>query len=327
MKSLQVQRLGEPAEVLELVEVPTPTAGPGELVVKVGASTANFPDVLMCRGQYQERPDLPFTPGIEVCGQIVEVGPGVFGHRVGDRVLGGTLLPHGGFAEYTVMPAAQAFAAPSELDDAEASALFVGYQTGWFALRRRTELKPGQTLVVHAAAGGVGSAAVQLGKAYGATVIGVVGGPEKAEVARGLGADVVVDRHAEDFVEVVKEHTNGAGADLIYDPVGGQTFARSTKCIAFEGSILIIGFAGGEIQSAALSHALIKNYSLVGLHWGLYRTKAPTLLDTCHDELCALVSEGRIRPIVSERLSLADTAAGLQRLADGVTVGRLALVN
>jgi len=179
---------------------------------------------------------------------------------------------------------------------------------------------------VHAAAGGVGSAAVQLGKAAGARVIGVVGGPEKAEVARRLGADVVVDRHTEDFVVVVKDVTQGRGADVVFDPVGGDAYQRSTKCIAFEGRILVVGFAGGQIQSAALNHALVKNYSILGLHWGLYTTKDPALVRICHDELSKLAADGVVKPLVSERLALDAVADGLQRLADGTTVGRVAYV-
>jgi NADPH2:quinone reductase len=172
----------------------------------------------------------------------------------------------------------------------------------------------------------VGSGAVQLGKAAGARVIGVVGGERKAQAARALGADVVVDRHRQDFVEVVKKVTGGRGADVVYDPVGGEAYARSTKCIAFEGRILIIGFAGGQIQSAALNHALVKNYSIVGLHWGLYQSKNPQLIRDCHAQLTKLVADGAIRPLVSERLGMDDVPAGLQRLADGATVGRIVFV-
>ncbi|WP_415847152.1 NADPH:quinone oxidoreductase family protein, partial [Tsukamurella strandjordii] len=242
---------------------------------------------------------------------------------VGDRVLGGVALPHGGFAEYAVMNAAETFPAPSSLDDAQASSLFIGYQTGWFGLHRRAQLKAGETLLVHAAAGGVGSAAIQLGKAAGATVIGVVGGPAKAEVARALGADVVIDRHTEDFVEVVKAQTGGRGADVVYDPVGGETYKRSTKCIAFEGRILVVGFAGGTIQEVALNHALIKNYSIVGLHWGLYNRFDPAAVRACHADLTALADAGKVAPLVSERLSFDEVPDGLQRLADGSTVGRV----
>jgi NADPH2:quinone reductase len=309
--------------VLQLVEVDDPQPGPRQLLVRVLASPANFPDVLMCRGLYQVKPDLPFTPGVELCGEVLALGEGVTGFAVGDRVIGAGVLPHGGFAELAVMDVGLSFPAPPELDDAEASSLYIGYQTGWFGLHRRAQLKAGETLLVHAGAGGVGSAAIQLGKAAGARVIAVVGGPAKAEVARLLGADVVVDRHTEDFVAVVKAETGGRGADVIYDPVGGETYQRSTKCIAFEGRIVIVGFAGGDIQSAALNHALVKNYSIVGLHWGLYNLYDPPAVAEAHRELSALAASGAIRPLVSERLSLAELADGIQRLGDGVTVGRV----
>ena len=326
MRAWQVAALGEPRDVMRLVHLDSPSPGADQLRVKVLASGANFPDVLMCRGLYQVKPDLPFTPGVELCGEVVEIGSGVKGFTIGDRVIGSTEIPHGGFAEEAVMAARGTFAAPAGLDDAQAGSFFVGYQTGWFGLHRRAHLQAGETLLVHAAAGGVGSAAIQLGKAAGARVIGVVGGPAKAEVARRLGADVVVDRHTEDFVAVVKAETGGRGADVIYDPVGGETYDRSTKCIAFEGRILIIGFAGGTIQTPPLGHALVKNYSIVGLHWGLYSRVEPSALLACHAELTRLVDTGALAPLVSERLPLEEVADGVQRLADGTTIGRVTYV-
>jgi NADPH2:quinone reductase len=319
-----VSELGEPRDVMHLEEVPVPTPEAGQLLVRVLGAAANFADALICRGLYQVRPPLPFTPGLELCGEVVALGPGTTGFAVGDRVIGAAVLTAGGFAELALMDAATTFAAPPSLDDAQASAFYIAYQTSWLGLHRRAHLQPGETLLVHAAAGGVGSAAVQLGKAAGARVIGVVGGPEKAEVARALGADVVVDRHTDDFVEVVKDVTQGRGADVVYDPVGGDAYPRSTKCIAFEGRILVVGFAGGQIQSAALNHVLVKNYSVVGLHWGLYLTKNPALVRACHEELSTLAADGVVKPLVSERLSLEEVADGLQRLADGTTVGRVA---
>ncbi len=327
MKAWRVTELGEPRHAMSLDDVPDPQPDAGQLLVRVLGAAANFPDVLMCRGLYQVKPPLPFTPGVELCGEVAALGPGTTGFAVGDRVIGTSVLPSGGFAELALMDTATTFPAPRALDDAQAAAFYIGYQTGWFGLHRRAHLEPGETLLVHAAAGGVGSAAVQLGKVAGARVIGVVGGPEKVEVARVLGADVVVDRHSEDFVEVVKDVTHGRGADVVYDPVGGDTYQRSTKCIAFEGRILVVGFAGGQIQSAALNHALVKNYSIVGLHWGLYTTKDPALVRVCHDELSKLAADGVVKPLVSERLPLDAVADGLQRLADGTTVGRVAYVS
>ena len=254
------------------------------------------------------------------------MGTAVTGLAIGDRVLGGSSLPSGGYAEFAVMNADSVFQAPVGLEDAEAAAFFITYQTGWFGLHRRARLAAGETLLVHAAAGGVGSGAVQLGKAAGARVIGVVGGERKAEVARVLGADVVVDRLSQDFVEVVKEVTAGRGADVIYDPVGGETYTRSTKCVAFEGRILVVGFAGGQIQSAPLNHVLLKNYSVVGLHWGLYQARDPQAVRDCHVQLGKLAADGLIRPLIGERLGLADLPGGLQRLADGDTTGRLVFI-
>ena len=326
MRAWQVTGYGEPRDVLSLRELAAPVPGQHQVVVRVLASAANFPDVLMCRGGYQVKLEPPYSPGIEVAGDVVAVGAGVDGVGIGDRVLGGTSLPYGGFAEQALMEETDVFAAPPALDDAEAAAFHIAYQTGWFGLRRRAALQPGETLLVHAAAGCVGSAAVQLGAAMGARVIAVVRGTGKAQVAHALGAGLVVDREAEDFVQVVNEWTHGRGADVIYDPVGGDTYTRSTKCIAFEGRILLVGFAGGEIQSAALNHALVKNYSIVGLHVGLYRRADPAAVIEAHDELSRLVEQGLLRPLVSERLDLEQLADGLQRLADGSTTGRVVYV-
>ena len=326
MKAWQVTTNGDPVDVLALAEVPTPTPGPGQLLVRVLASVANFPDVLMCVGTYQVRPPLPFTPGVELCGEVVQAGPDVTRFAPGDRVIGYAELPHGGYAEYALMREASAVPAPAVLDDAEAAPFYMTYQTGWFGLHRRAQLQAGETLLVHAAAGGVGSGAVQLGKAAGARVIGVVGSPEKAAVARELGCDVVVDRSSEDFVAVVKEVTGGRGADVVYDSVGGDAFRRSTKCIAFEGRIVIVGFASGDIPAAALNHALVKNYSILGLHWGLYVRVDPGAIKPVHAELTALADAGKIRPLISERLTLADVPDGLRRLAAGTTTGKLVFV-
>jgi NADPH2:quinone reductase len=296
VKAWCVSELGDPRVVMSLNEVPAPQPVAGQLLVRVLGAAANFPDVLMCRGLYQVKPPLPFTPGVELCGEVVALGPGDTDFATGDRVIGSSVLPAGGFGEFALMDASRTFSAPDVLDDAEAASFYIGYQTGWFGLHRRAHLQPGETLLVHAAAGGVGSGAVQLGKTIGARVIGVVRGPEKAEVARRLGADVTVDRHSEDFVEVVKDVTQGRGADVVYEPVAGDAYQRSTNCIAFEGRILVVGFAGGEIQSAALNHALVKNYSIVGLHWGLYAKKNPALMRLCHEELSKLAADGRSSP-------------------------------
>ncbi|PVC78379.1 NADPH:quinone oxidoreductase family protein [Streptomyces sp. CS131] len=316
MQAWRVHRNGEPGEVMRLEEADRPTPGDGQVLVEVRAANVNFPDALLCRGQYQVRPPLPFTPGLEVCGTTED----------GRRVLANPVLPHGGFADWIVADEAALLPAPDALDDAEAAALHVGYQTGWFGLHRRAHLQPGETLLVHAAAGGVGSAAVQLGKAAGAKVIGVVGGPEKAAVARELGCDLVIDRRSEDIVAAVKEATGGRGADVVYDPVGGDAYTKSTKCIAFEGRILLIGFASGVIPTPALNHALVKNYSVVGLHWGLYNTKDPAAVRACHEELTKLAEQGTVKPLISERVAMADAARAVQRVAEGTSTGRIVVL-
>uniref|UniRef100_UPI0018D1B134 NADPH:quinone oxidoreductase family protein n=2 Tax=Streptomyces clavuligerus TaxID=1901 RepID=UPI0018D1B134 len=316
MQAWRVHRNGEPGEVMRLDEVDRPVPGEGQLLVRVRAANVNFPDALLCRGQYQIRPPLPFTPGVEVCGETAD----------GRRIIATPALPHGGFAEYTVVDAAGALPAPAALDDAEAAALHIGYQTGWFALHRRARLAAGETLLVHAAAGGVGSAAVQLGRAAGARVIGVVSGAAKARTARELGCDQVVDRRAEDVVAAVKDATGGRGADVVYDPVGGEAHTWSAKCVAFEGRILVIGFASGTVPTPALHHALVKNYSIVGVHWGLYLQKDPGAVRACHDRLTELAAQGVIKPLVSERVPLSGAADAVQRVADGTTTGRLAVL-
>ncbi|MFB6667167.1 NADPH:quinone oxidoreductase family protein [Streptomyces parvus] len=316
MQAWRVHRNGEPGEVMRLEETDRPTPGDGQVLVEVRAANVNFPDALLCRGQYQVRPPLPFTPGLEVCGTTED----------GRRVLANPVLPHGGFADWIVADEAALLPAPDALDDAEAAALHVGYQTGWFGLHRRAHLQPGETLLVHAAAGGVGSAAVQLGKAAGAKVIGVVGGPDKAAVARELGCDLVIDRRSEDIVAAVKEATGGRGADVVYDPVGGDAYTKSTKCIAFEGRILVVGFAGGVIPTPALNHALVKNYSVVGLHWGLYNTKDPAAVRACHEELTKLAEQGIVKPLISERVAMADAADAVQRVAEGTSTGRIVVL-
>jgi NADPH:quinone reductase len=323
MRAWRVEANGEPEAVLRRVETEPPDVGAGQLRVRVLAAPVNFPDVLLCRGHYQVRPELPFVPGVEACGEVVATGSGVSEVSVGDRVVGTCVLPHGSFAEQALMEGAVTFAAPSGLDDVEAAGFVIAYQTGWFALHERARLRQGETLLVHAAAGGVGSAAVQLGKAAGARVVAVVGGSEKAEVARQCGANVVVDRHTEDVVAVVKGVTGGRGADVVFDPVGGEAYAQSTRCVAFEGRIVVVGFASGTVPQPLLGHALVKNYSILGLHWGLYAQRDPVRVRAVHSELVRLAAEGAITPVVGERVDFDGLPAGAQRLADGRTVGRV----
>ncbi|CAN5119728.1 NADPH:quinone oxidoreductase family protein [soil metagenome] len=324
MKAWRAHQLGKPGDVLRFDDVPEPKPGSDQLLVRVRAAAVNFPDVLMCQGRYQERPPLPFTPGIELTGEVLSAPDGS-PFQPGDDVLGGT-PGVGGFAEYAVMNTADAFAVPEGMPAEEAASLYVTYQTGHVGLHRRAGLRAGETLLVHAGAGGVGSAAIQLGKAAGASVIATAGGPEKVAVCRELGADLAIDYTGEDFVAVVKEHTGGRGADVVYDPVGGDVFDASRRCLAFEGRLLVVGFTSGRIPDAPAAHALVKNYSVVGLHWGLYRTKEPALIQQTHTALMSLYAGGAIKPLVSARFPLAEAPAALSALASRRTTGKVVLI-
>ena len=326
MRGWQVHRLGDPDDVLTWHDdLPEPVAGPGQVVVRVLAAACNFPDILACQGTYQEKPPLPFTPGMEVAGEVVAAGEGArFGP--GDRVVGLPLAPWGGYAELAVLPGAVTFAWPDGMSPAQAAAMLITYQTGWCALVHRGSLQAGETLLVHAAAGGVGTAAVQLGKALGARVIGTAGGAEKCAVAKRIGCDDVIDYRDVDLVAAVKELTGGRGADVIYDPVGGDVFDASRRIAAFEGRILVIGFAGGRIADAPTNHVLVKNYSVVGVHWGYYRTMNPALIQPWQDELEKLWVERKIEPLVGAELPLPEAKEALRRLGARGSVGKVVLI-
>jgi NADPH:quinone reductase len=325
MRGWQVSELGEPADVLKWTDIADPEPGPGQVLVRVHAAACNFPDILVCQGKYQEKPPLPFTPGLEIAGEVVAAGEGAAA-AVGDRVLGTPPMGRGGFAELSVLDAASTLPWPDGMSAAQAAGMFITYQTGICALKHRGRLQPGETLLVHAAAGGVGSAAVQLGKALGARVIGTAGGPEKCAVVKQLGADEVVDYSAEDMVARVKELTGGRGADVIYDPVGGDIFDASRKVVAFEGRILVIGFAGGRIAEAPTNHVLIKNYEVVGVHWGYYRTMRPEIIPDWQADLDELWAARKIDPLVGAEFRLTEAPEALAKLGSRGTTGKVVLV-
>jgi NADPH:quinone reductase len=325
MLAWQVLTAGEPADVMSLEKVPVPSPGPGQVLIEVWSAGLNFPDALLARGQYQEKPELPFTPGLEACGEIVGVGPGVDRVRLGERVIGVMALPHGSLGKYALARSQDVLAAPNNLDDASASVFHVAYQTAWFGLYRRAALRVGDVLLVHAAAGGVGIAALQLGRAAGAKVIGVVGSPDKVQVAKRMGADFVIDRSQQDVIEAVREVTAGKGVDVVFDPVGGDAFEASTKLIRFEGRIVLVGFAGGTIPQIRANQVLLKNFAVYGLHWGLYRDHDPDLVARAHADLTSLVDVGALAPLVSEKLPFEDAPEGIARIAAGSTVGRIAV--
>ncbi|MFC0272517.1 NADPH:quinone oxidoreductase family protein [Metabacillus herbersteinensis] len=322
MKAWSVTQIGDPQDALKLTEVPKPYPAVGEVLVKVEAASLNFFDILQCQGKYQEKPALPFTPGAEISGTIEAVGEGV-NLVEGQRVLATPLLPNGGLSEWVKVKEESVFPIPNTISYSEAAAIFITYQTAYFALNRTAILKKGEVLLVHAGSGGVGSAAIQLGKAAGATVIATAGSDEKTDICKQLGADIVINYRTEDFVQIVKGATGGKGANVIFDPVGGDTFDRSRKCIAFEGRLLVIGFAGGRIAEAPTNHALIKNYSIVGVHFGLFRNLMPTEVMKAHKELMDLFEQGAIRPIIYEEFSFEKVPDALHLLGGRKTYGKL----
>ena len=321
----QVHELGDPADALVWEEIPDPEPGPGQVLVRVHAVACNFPDILLCQGRYQEKPEPPFTPGMEIAGEVVAAGEGAVA-RVGDRVLGMPPMGGGGYAELAVLDADATLPWPDGMSAGQAAGMFVTYQTGICALEHRAKLQAGETLLVHAAAGGVGSAAVQLGKALGARVIGTAGGADKCAVARQMGADDVVDYATEDLVTRVKELTDGRGADVIYDPIGGDVFDASRRLVAFEGRILVIGFVAGRFAEAPTNHVLIKNYAVVGVHWAFYRRVAPEWIPRWQGRLNDLWAAGQIAPLVGVELPLREAPEALRRLGSRETTGKVVLV-
>ena len=322
MQSWKVTKLGEPKEVLALQEVPVPSVEPGKVLIEVEAAALNFFDILLCQGKYQEKPPLPFTPGSEISGVVRDVGEGC-NVKIGTRVLANPGLPNGGLSEYVVIPEHSVYEIPDSMSSSEAAGIFITYQTTYYALHHRANLKTGEVLLVHAGAGGVGSAAIQLGKAIGAKVIATAGGAEKVKICQQLGADVAIDYTRDDFVDIVKKETNGRGADVIYDPVGGDVFDKSRKCIAFDGRILVIGFAGGRISDAPVNHALVKNYSIVGVHWGLFAKLYPERVKEIHQKLMNLYEQGKIHPLIYREFDLKEVPEALEILTERKTYGKL----
>src|SRR5438552_7392938 len=264
------------ARGLGVREVPEPELGPGRLAVGVRAAGCNFFDILMVRGHYQVKPPFPFIPGAELAGVVRAVGAGVEGFAVGDRIL--ATVPLGAFAERAVVPARGAWQMPESMSFAEGASFPIVYPTSYAGLVFRAGLRRGETLLVHAAAGGVGIAAVQIGKALGARVIATAGGADKLEVARRAGADVAIDYRSADWVDQVRAATDGHGADVIYDPVGGDVFDGSLRCIAWNGRLLVIGFASGRIPEAKLTRVALKYLALGRRHSGAHPHDVPHLI-------------------------------------------------
>ena len=322
MYAMQVKSLDGP-RALERVDASPPKPARGEVVIEVAWAGCNFFDTLITRGRYQVRPELPFAPGAEVSGVVSAVGADARGFAVGDRVLG--LLPYGGYATHVAVPASRAFAVPDEVPLDDACAMGIVYQTSYIALHERAGLRSGERLLVHAAAGGVGLAAVELGAAAGAEVIGTAGSERKLELARAHGATHALSYRDASWVDAVRALTGGRGADVIYDPVGGDTFDASTKCIAFGGRLLVIGFASGRIPTLEMNRVLLKNIAVVGTHWGAYFEHASEVPARAQRALFDLHRDGTIHSLIGARHPLVDAARALEALAGRETVGKVLL--
>lgn len=320
MRALVVEDLAPSYAGCAVREVPTPTPGPGEALVRVRAASVNFPDLLMTRGEYQLKPPLPFTPGLDLAGEVVALGEGVTGLTIGDAVVGGARL--GGFAEYAVLSAGALKPKPARLSFAEAAAYGAAYLTAYVALVRRARLEPGEWVLVHGAAGGVGLAAVDLAKALGARVIAASASDAKLEQVKALYAPDATVNVTQGFREQVKAITGGHGADVIYDPVGGDVFDESVRCIAFDGRLLVIGFTSGRIPNVSVNMPLIKGFSVMGVRAGEYGRQFPEKGRQNAEAIWTMANEGTIRPHVHAELPLDRWREAFDLLANRKVVGK-----
>jgi len=321
MRAFVCRTLSEDWSGASVEDMPEPAPRAGEALVRVLAAGVNFPDLLMCQGKYQLKPELPFVVGMEGAGEIVALGEGVSDWSIGDRVIVGGRF--GMFAEHVTVPAATLRAKPGALDMAQAASYGAAYLTAYVALVRRGALQAGETLLVHGAAGGVGLAAVDLGKLLGAQVIATASTEAKRDFLKSYGADHVLAPSG--FREAVKDFTGGRGADVIYDPVGGDVFDESVRCIAFGGRLLIIGFTSGRIPTVPVNMPLIKGFSVVGVRAGEYGRQFPQRGKENAEAIWSLADEGRIRPRVCARLPLERTHDAFRLLSSRQAIGKVAV--
>ena len=322
MKAVLCRAFGPP-ETLAVETVDRPAPGPGEVRIAVAAVGVNFPDLLLIEGKYQIKPPFPFSPGLECAGVVAECGPGVDGPAPGTRVM--AFLSHGGMAEQVVVPATCVFPIPDAMPFDIAAAFPVVYGTSYHALASRGALAQGETLLVLGASGGVGLSAVEIGKRLGATVIAAAGSDEKLALAARRGADHLVNYRSEDLRERVKALTEGRGADVIYDPVGGDLFDASMRCIAWNGRLLVVGFASGRIAEARTNIILLKEISVVGVAWGAFAHRDSAANRANFAELLRWYEAGALQPLVSRRLPLADAPAALEAFQSRSVVGKQVL--
>jgi NADPH2:quinone reductase len=323
MRTWQITDWCEP-EQMQLADAPLPEPGPSQVRIRNRAAALNFFDLLQIQGKYQSRAGFPFTPGAEVAGVVDAIGAGVSGMAEGDEVM--AFVSGGGYAEYSLADSFRTFPVPEGMDTGKAAAMPVVYHTAYFALKQRAQLREGETLLVHAGASGVGMAAIQLGKALGARVIATAGEPAKLDFAIRQGAERAINYRQDNWVDQVKELTERRGADVIFDPVGGDVFDLSTKCVAAEGRILVIGFTSGRIPTVQVNRLLLKNISIVGVLWGDYANGRPWYLGEVQRALNALYAEGKINPVVSNEYPFEDAPRAMRDVAERRATGKSILV-
>lgn len=308
---------------LELDDMPEPALVAGSVRIGVRAAGLNFADTLMIRGEYQVKPPHPFCPGLEVSGDILEVASDVTGFQPGDRVM--AVVHYGGFAEEVIAQASDVFLIPENLDYVRAAGFPIAYGTSHVGLRHKLDLKSGETLLVHGAAGGVGLTAVEIAKKIGATVIATAGGKEKLNIAQSYGADHLIDYKTEDIRARVKILTQGKGVDAVYDPVGGDVFTSSLRATAQGGKILVVGFASGSVAPIPANILLVKNISVIGFYWGAHRILDPALLSRSFEELLSWFAAGELNPHISHTFDLADAQKAMEMLTSRKSTGKIVL--
>ena len=323
MKAVRCIAWGPP-ESLVVEDIAAPVAQAGEVLIDVHAASVNFPDVLIIQKKYQIQPELPFTPGTEIAGTVRALGAGVTNVAVGDRVI--AFVGLGGFAEQATAKADALIAIPPGIDDDVAASFSMAYGTSHHAVADRAQLKAGETMLVLGAAGGVGLAAVEIGKALGARVIAAASSEEKLAVCRARGADATIDYVREDLREAIKRETGGRGPDVIYDPVGGVYAEPALRSIAWRGRYLVVGFANGEIPRIPLNIALLKGASIVGVFWGSFVRLEPEANAAAMRQMIGWMREGKLRPLISARYSLRQVPEALNALASRSAAGKLVVV-
>ena len=320
MRAVLCKGFGTP-ETLSLEEIDEPMVGPTDVLVKVKASAINFPDILMIEGKYQFKPEFPFSPGGEFSGLVEKIGDEVSDYKVGEEVFGS--IGHGCFAEKISVPSQVLKKKPDHLDFQTAAGISTTYGTSYYALKQRADLKAGETLLVLGAAGGVGLAAVELGKAMGATVIAAASTETKLQVAKDAGADHLINYADGELKDKVKDITNGKGADVIYDPVGGELFDQCMRCINWYGRVLVVGFVGGDIPKVPTNLILLKSCQVIGVFYGSFSARYPKENSNNFDEILNLHKAGEISPLIGAEFRLEEFSDALNCLAKRTATGKI----